>query len=120
MQIQKDWKDVPEEDMVMPAYARNRGIAYLGSNERLRAKLDKLKGGQNISIAAVGGSITAGQNVLDGVGDIWVRLRPRSSSSCSACPRRCLAAGSLTGQAAAAAAAAGVPGCQVGRGDAPG
>ncbi len=67
--------DVPEQDMLMPEWARNKGIVYLGSNERLRAKLDKLKRGQNITVAAVGGSITAGQNVLDSFFDIWVSAR---------------------------------------------
>jgi hypothetical protein len=46
---------------MMPAYARRQGVVNVGSNERLRLKLDQFKRGKDISIAAVGGSITSGQ-----------------------------------------------------------
>jgi hypothetical protein len=55
----------------VPKLARTRGIVYYGSNERLRYKLSQLRQGQNLTIAAIGGSITAGV-WAEGYPLIWV------------------------------------------------
>jgi hypothetical protein len=64
--VTPDWQELNPEDFMLSSFNLQKGIAYYGSNERLRVKLDALKRGSNLTIAAIGGSITAGQNVLDG------------------------------------------------------
>jgi hypothetical protein len=62
---------VDTSDFLVPKLARTRGIVYYGSNERLRYKLAQMRQGHNLTIAAVGGSITAGV-WAEGVPLIWV------------------------------------------------
>eukprot|EP00798_Chlamydomonas_sp_ICE-L_P021436 gene21436-28402_t len=50
------------------ASVRQDGQSYRGDRSRLRVALDRYTKGENITIAFVGGSITAGQGALDGMG----------------------------------------------------
>uniref|UniRef100_A0A7S0S1A6 SGNH hydrolase-type esterase domain-containing protein n=1 Tax=Chlamydomonas leiostraca TaxID=1034604 RepID=A0A7S0S1A6_9CHLO len=50
---------------VLTKRARENGLSYVGSNERLRAVLDRAMQGKPIKVAAIGGSITAGQGAVD-------------------------------------------------------
>ncbi|GAX81637.1 hypothetical protein CEUSTIGMA_g9065.t1 [Chlamydomonas eustigma] len=43
----------------------SNSISYLGSHSRLRAAITKLKSGNKIKVATIGGSITAGQGAVD-------------------------------------------------------
>jgi hypothetical protein len=67
----RDWQQLDTSDFFVPKLARTRSIVYYGSNERLRFKLHQLRNGQNLTVAAVGGSITGGV-YAEGMDKIWV------------------------------------------------
>jgi hypothetical protein len=57
---------------LLPCHLRDRSLFYVGSNERLRNKMAQLAAGENLTIAAVGASITAGQGAHPNLSNIWL------------------------------------------------
>ncbi|GFH13752.1 SGNH_hydro domain-containing protein [Haematococcus lacustris] len=56
-----EWDAAGNYTWVLKQRARDAGLSYVGSNERLRLAVQRMKEGKPTKVVTIGGSITAGQ-----------------------------------------------------------